>query len=326
MDTPPNQSATTEHEFRLDPLTREWVLIVGNRQDRPNLPTKDCPFCPGGLEAPSEYDAYAFSNRWPALVSGEPTDFDAIAAAGEIVAPGVGAAEVVLYAPDHSGSLATIGIDGCRRVVDLWAERTAALLATPEICSVLIFENRGGEVGATIPHPHGQIYAFGFVPPLQRIEAAVLAEHGCSICKDCEAGEDADRERLVYDSNGWSASVPYAAGYPYELLLAPSDHIGSLDLLASDARDGLAAALNSIVECYDRLFDAPMPYMMWIHQETSPATLSPGAHLHLHFAPALRSPNIQRYVAAAEVGSRVLSNPLLPETAAKHLRDALAGE
>jgi len=294
VDTPPNQSSTNGHEFRLDPLTREWVLIVGNRQDRPNLPTEDCPFCPGGLETPGEYDAYAFTNRWPALVSGEPTDFDAIAAAGEMVAPAVGAAEVVLN--------------------------------TPEICSVLIFENRGGEVGATIPHPHGQIYAFGFVPPLQRIEAEVLAEHGCSICADFATESDAERERLVYDSNGWSASVPYAAGYPYEILLTPNDHIGSLNLLTSDSRDGLAAALNTVVESYDRLFDAPMPYMMWIHQETSPATPSPGAHLHIHFAPALRSENVQRYVAAAEVGSRVLSNPLLPETAANHLRDALASK
>ena len=326
MEEALNQPPTTEHEFRLDPLTREWVLIVGNRQDRPNLPTKDCPFCPGGLEAPSEYETYAFTNRWPALVSGEPTDFDAIAAAGGASAAAIGAAEVVLYSPEHSGSLATIGADGCRRVVDLWAERTATLLNTPEICSVLIFENRGGEVGATIPHPHGQIYALGFVPPLQRIEAEVLESHGCSICKDCASKTGADRERDVYDSNGWSASVPYAAGYPYEILLSPNDHIGSLDLLASDSRDELAAALNTIVACYDRLFDAPMPYMMWIHQETSPATPSPGAHMHLHFAPVLRSRNVQRYVAAAEVGSRVLSNPLLPETAAKHLRDALAAE
>lgn len=326
MNTPQNQSSTTEHEFRLDPLTREWVLIVGNRQDRPNLPSSDCPFCPGGLEAPSEYDTYAFTNRWSALISGDPTNFEALAAGEAVAAPAVGAAEVVLYAPEHTGSLATIGIDGCRRVVDLWAQRTEALLNTPEIRSVLIFENRGGEVGATIPHPHGQIYAFGFVPPLQRIEAEVLASHGCSICKDCAADTDADSERLVYDSNGWSASVPYAAGYPYEILLAPKDHIGSLPLLESDSRDGLAAALNKIVECYDRLFDEPMPYMMWIHQETSPAAPSPGAHLHIHFAPALRSANVQRYVAAAEVGSRVLSNPLLPEAAAKHLRDALASK
>jgi UDPglucose--hexose-1-phosphate uridylyltransferase len=250
VDEAPNQPPTTEHEFRLDPLTREWVLIVGNRQDRPNLPTKDCPFCPGGLEAPSEYETYAFTTRWPALVSGEPTDFDAIAAAGGASAPAIGAAEVVLYSPEHSGSLATIGVDGCRRVVDLWAQRTAALLNTPEISSVLIFENRGGEVGATIPHPHGQIYAFGFVTPLQKIEADVLESHGCSICKDCSSKTDA--ERVVYDSNGWSASVPYAAGYPYEILLAPNEHIGSLDLLASDSRDALARRDSTLSTVHNR--------------------------------------------------------------------------
>ena len=326
LNMPHSQTSPTGHEFRLDPLTREWVLIVGDRQDRPNLPITDCPFCPGGLEAPDDYDTYAFSNRWPALVAGEPTNYDSTAAAGLSNAPAVGAAEVVLYTPEHSGSLATIGVDGCRRVVDLWAERTEALLNTPEISSVLIFENRGSEVGATIPHAHGQIYAFGFVTPLQKIEAQVIAKHGCSICTAEAEPTDADRQRLVHAAEGWSASVPYAAGYPYEILLTPSEHIGSLNLLSDGSRHGLALALNNIVKRYDLLFDAPMPYMMWIHQETSPAAASPGAHLHLHFAPVLRSANTQRFVAAAEIGSRILSNPILPETAAQHLRDALANE
>ena len=105
-------------------------------------------------------------------------------AAGDRVrrAPARGASEVVLYSPDHAGSLATIGVDGARRVVDLWAERTEALLARPEIEYVLVFENRGALVGATIPHPHGQIYGFPFVPPVPRREAEVAAEHGCPVC------------------------------------------------------------------------------------------------------------------------------------------------
>ncbi len=331
QENPNNQTARTfenarDPHFRLDPLTHEWVLIVGNRQARPNLPSNDCPFCPGGLEAPDGYDVFAFTNRWPALLPGPKTNYDSIVEAGESEALAIGAAEVVLYTPEHSGSLATIGVDGCRRVVDLWAERTEELLNTPEISSVLIFENRGSEVGATIPHPHGQIYAFGFVTPLQKIEAQVAAAHGCPICLEYSEPNSDSNERLVHSREGWSARVPFAAGYPYELLLAPSEHVGSLNLLSDESRQGLAVALNNVVQRYDLLFDAPMPYMMWIHQESSPESLSPGAHLHLHFAPALRSANVQRYVAAAEVGSRTLSNPLLPETAAKHLRDALAAE
>lgn len=310
-------------EYRLDPLTREWVLIVGHRQSRPNLPTTDCPFCPGGLEAPMQYETRAFTNRWPAVVPGGPVDLAALASgAGPTTsAPAVGDAEVVLYTPEHTGSLATIGVEGVRRVVDLWAERTEALLAREEVASVFIFENRGPEVGATIHHPHGQIYAFGHVPPVQRVEAAVAAEHGCAVC-GALAADLADRSRIVHDGGEWVAAVPYASPYPYGILLAPRRHVPSLPDLDPAGRDGLAAALVDLVARFDRLFDGPFPYMMWIHQDTAPAMPEPGNHLHLHFAPPLRAPGVARYVAAAEVGSGVLQNPVAPEDAARHLREA----
>ncbi|MFM7616914.1 MAG: galactose-1-phosphate uridylyltransferase [Actinomycetes bacterium] len=313
--------APTGPEYRLDPLTREWVLVVGHRQGRPNLPTTDCPFCPGGLEAPAAYDVFAFTNRWPSLAPGAPIDLDALAETGTTRAPGVGAAEVVLYSPEHDGSLATIGPAGVRRVVDLWAERTAVLLARPEVRTVLVFENRGAEVGATIPHPHGQIYGLGLITPVQRREAQVAAAHGCAVCSELSA-DRADGSRVVRDASGWVATVPYAAAHPYALLLAPQEHVGSLPDLDDASRDGLAAALVDVVGRYDRLFDAPFPYMMWIHQETDPAGPGPGNHLHVHFAPPLRAAGVARFVAAAEVGTGTLQNPVTPETAAAHLRGA----
>jgi UDPglucose--hexose-1-phosphate uridylyltransferase len=303
-------------EYRLDPLTREWVLVVGHRQTRPNLPSTDCPFCPGGLEAPEDYEVRAFENRWPSLAPGAPVDLDDLAAHGATSAPGVGAAEVVLYSPEHDGSLATIGAAAVRRVIDLWAERTTELLARPEVRTVLVFENRGPEVGATIPHPHGQIYGLGLVTPVQRREAEVAGLHGCALCAD-DAGP-----RTVRDDGEWVTSVPYAAAYPYALLLAPRTHVGSLADLDDRARDGLAAALVEVVARYDRLFDATFPYMMWIHQETDPPAPGPGNHLHVHFAPPLRAAGVARYVAAAEVGTGTLQNPVAPETAAAHLREA----
>ena len=310
-------------EYRLDPLTREWVLVVGHRQARPNLPTSDCPFCPGGLEAPEHYETRAFTNRWPAVVPGAPVDLAALGldAGATTRAPAVGDAEVVLYTPEHSGSLATIGVEGARRVVDLWADRTAALLARPEVASVFVFENRGPEVGATIHPPHGQIYAFGHIPPVQRREAEVAAEHGCPVCAALATDLEEDA-RVVHAGAEWIAEVPFASPYPYGILLAPRQHVGSLPDLDDAARDGLAAALVDLVARFDRLFDAVFPYMMWIHQETVPAAPAPGNHLHLHFAPPLRAPGVARYVAAAEVGSGVLQNPVTPEDAARHLRDA----
>ncbi|MFM7064935.1 MAG: DUF4931 domain-containing protein, partial [Actinomycetes bacterium] len=130
---------------RTDPLTGRPTVVVGSRQGRPNLPTAGCPFCPGGLEAPDDYDVRWFANRWPAL--------------------GDERCEVVLYTPDHDAEFWSLGTEGARKVVDLWADRTAALGTRQDVDYVLVFENRGTEVGATIPHPHGQVYAFGTVPP-----------------------------------------------------------------------------------------------------------------------------------------------------------------
>jgi UDPglucose--hexose-1-phosphate uridylyltransferase len=306
-------------ELRFDPLTREWVAIVADRQARPNL-TPDgagaaaCPFCVGGLEAPDPYTVRAFENRWSPFAPGEPLDVNEplARASGFASLPGRGAAEVVLYSPDHDGSLATIGVEGARRVVDLWAARTEALLARPEIEYVLVFENRGALVGATIPHPHGQIYGFPFVPPVPRTEAAVAAEHGCPVCT-ATRDEVAAGTRVVRDDGGWLTYVPFASAYPYGVVLAPHEHHDGLPDLASGSRDGLAAALVELVARYDRLFDQEMPYLMWVHH---------GVHVHVHFAPPMRSATAQRYVASGEVGSGTLGNPVAPEAAAAALRGA----
>lgn len=288
-------------EFRHDALTGEWVAISGARQGRPNLPATDCPFCIGGLEAPEPYEVKAFPNRWPIFSPGEPVDF-----AGERV-PGRGAAEVVLYTPDHDATMASLGVAGVRRVVDLWAERTEALLARPEIEYVLVFENRGAEVGATIPHPHGQIYAFPFVPPLPAREAEVAAADGCALCPA------PPEELVVHSGRGWRGWVPFASGWPYGTLIAPEAHVAGVPDLDDAGRDGLAAALVDVLGRYDRLFDRPFPYTMWIH---------PGVHLHVHVAPPLRAAETMRFVAAGELGSGTLTNPVEPEAAAEALRNA----
>ncbi|MGZ6994468.1 MAG: galactose-1-phosphate uridylyltransferase [Acidimicrobiia bacterium] len=304
-------------ELRIDPLTREWVAILVDRQDRPNLApggagAASCPFCVGGLEAPEPYTVRAFENRWPPFAPGDPIDTDDALAHGTgfVSLPARGAAEIVLYSPDHSGSLATIGVPGARRVVDLWADRTEALLARPEIEYVHVFENRGALVGATIPHPHGQIYGFPFVPPVPQREAAVAAEHGCPVCAALR-NEVADGTRIVRDERGWVTYVPFASAYPYGVIVAPHDHLDGLPALEDASRDGLAAALVEIVSRYDGLFDAEMPYLMWVHH---------GVHVHLHFAPPLRAADTQRFVASGEVGSGTYGNPVAPEAAAAALR------
>ena len=278
---------------RIDELTRRPTVIVGSRQKRPNLPSGQCPFCPGGLEAPEPYDVFWFPNRWPAM----PDD----------------RCEMVLYTPEHDAEFWSLGQEGARRVVDLWAERTAALGARDDVDYVLVFENHGPEVGATIAHPHGQIYAYDSVPPepLRELVDGVLDVEHLS-------------EDLVVARHGnWTAWVPHAAVWPYELRLADAPGVGSLTDRACD-RDGLAATLIDVLARLDQLFDAPMPYMMWFHQRPTDGEPWPDARLHLHICPLYRAPGVQRFVASAELGGGLTFNPVRPVDAAAALR-ALPG-
>ena len=279
---------------RTDPLTGATVVVAGHRQGRPTLPRAGCPFCPGGLEAPDPYRVRWFVNRWPPMPEER--------------------CEIVLYTPEHDASFASLGVEGAAEVVGLWADRTAALGRRGDVAYVLVFENRGPEVGATIAHPHGQIYAFDHVPPAPAAELA-QATGTCVLCP----GEP-DGDRVVSRSGGWRAEVPWAAAWPFELLLSPSEHLPDLPSAREGARD-LAAVLVDALSRLDQLFAASAPYMLWFHQRPTGGGAWPGAHLHAHVAPLWRAPGVVRHVAAGELGSGVFFNPVVPEEAAARLRD-----
>ena len=286
----------TEHgrtpaELRTDVHTGAQTYVVGSRQARPNLPRNGCPFCPGGIEAPEPYDVRWFENRWPAM----PDD----------------RCEVVLYTSEHDATFWSLGARGARRVVDLWAERTAALGARPEISYVLVFENRGAEVGATISHPHGQIYAFDRVPP--------------EPLRELERGErfSEPEDRLVATAPGWRAWVPQAPVFPYALVLVPDGGVPDLPSLEEGGRDGLAVLLVDVLERLDRVFDAQTPYMLWIHQRPFDGGDWPQARLHVEIVSPWRAPGVPRFVAAGELGSGLFFNPVPPEVAARSLRDVV---
>ena len=276
--------------YRIDPLSGAPTWIVADRQDRPNLPTSDCPFCVGGREAPEEYRVRSFPNRWP------PFDRDR--------------AEIVLYTADHDASFADLSHDHAREVVDMWADRTAELGARDDVSYVLVFENRGPEVGATISHPHGQIYAFDIVPPVVGNEYHATADTAFT----------PPPEQIVATCGSWSAWVPRSATWPYELLLAPSVVVEDLPSLEDDERDDLADLLRDVVARLDGLFDAAMPFMLWFHQRPFDGIQRPALRVHAHIAPLLRSPGTQRFVAAGELGSGVWFNPVDPAQAAAQLR------
>jgi UDPglucose--hexose-1-phosphate uridylyltransferase len=220
----------------------------------------------------------------------------------------------VLYTSQHDATFWSLGTVGARKVIDLWAERSAALGAEPDVAYVLVFENRGPEVGATIAHPHGQIYAFDHVPDLPRTELA--------------RGDQFDHdpgERLVAAAGRWQAYVPAASAHPYGLMLTPSMPVPDLPSLDPAGRDELAALLVDVLERLDVLFDAVTPYMLWIHQRPFDDNHWPDARLHIEIVCPWRSRGVARFVAAGELGSGVYFNPVTPQSAAAALRAVVLG-
>jgi len=278
-------------DLRIDPYLDAAVYVVGSRQGRPNLPsvpaTADCPFCPGGREAPEMYHTRWFVNRWPAF----PDD----------------RCEVVLYSPDHDASLASLGPLGVGAVIDMWTERTRALGSRHDVAYVLIFENRGADVGATISHPHGQIYAYDHVPP----RPATMWER--------QWQPNPSPERQVSENRSWTAYVPHAPAYPVALTIAPKRRCGSLTDLDDESRADLAAVLIEIGTRLDRLYDQPLPYMMWINQRPSDGSHAE-AWMNIEVVSPWRAAGLARYIAAAEIGGGEYFNPVIPEELAATLR------
>ncbi len=279
----------TSEDLRVDPALGTRVHVVGARQGRPNLPSTGCPFCVGGVEAPDPYDVRWFPNRWPAMPHER--------------------CEVVLYTSDHDATFASLGVSGARRVIDLWADRTAELGARDDVHYVLVFENRGPEVGATITHPHGQIYAFDHVPERQ------LALLSAGWTPDVDAGD-----RLVAASHGWTVSVPVASPFPIALSIAPEVQVPDLLSLTDDARNVLAAVLVDTFGRLDALYGRALPYMMWLHQRPTDGDDWHRAWFNIQIVSPWRAAGVQRFIAAAEVATGEYFNPVVPEDLAAALR------
>jgi len=282
---------------RTDPWLGTLTHVVASRQNRPNLPSTGCPFCVGGLEAPEPYTVKVIPNRWPPMPDGR--------------------CEVVLYTSDHDARLSTLGADNVRELVDVWAERTHVLGARNDIDFVLIFENSGRAVGATIDHPHGQIYAFDHVPdrPRKRIAAGWKP--------------DPTSDRLIVEHAGWAATVPYVSAYPLAVEIAPSERVPDLIAMSAAQRRGFGEILQNVLRRIETLHGEPTPTMMWFNQRPtvngSKAREIDGINdswFNVEIVSPWRAPNMMRYIAAAEVATNEYFIPLVPEDLASRLRDA----
>ncbi len=331
---------------RWNPLKRDWVVVSPHRTQRPwqgqteekaTPPSLEydptCYLCPGntragGHKTPAYTGTYVFENDFAAL------KFDVPVASMDLNKSGLlraeterGICRVLCFDPRHDLTLATMELPAIRRVVDMWDAQAAELGARPEVHYVQIFENRGSMMGASNPHPHGQIWATEHIPNEPTLELAAQLEyfeqHRVSLLTAYLELELNQRERIVAENDTWVALVPFWAVWPFELLVLPKRRVGSLAELIGSERDGLAAILQQVTRGYNRVFDTPFPYSMGLHPAPSDNEEHPEWHLHAHFyPPLLRSATVRKFM----VGFELLGSPqrdITPESAAETLRLAM---
>jgi UDPglucose--hexose-1-phosphate uridylyltransferase len=317
-------------QLRYDPLVDEWVAIAAHRQTRTFLPpTNACPLCPSTPSFASEipapdYDVAVFENQFPSFsdrVSAH--EVDAINAMVP-VRPGVGRCEVVCFTSDHNSAFGSLPASRVRTVIDALADRTAEMSGLPGVAQVFPFENRGVEIGVTLHHPHGQIYAYPTVPPRTKLMLAAAARHrdrtgGRDLYADTLAAERADGARVIGSNEHWTAYVPAAARWPFEVQLAPHRKVPDIPALSDAERDAFGPLYLDVLRRFDGLFGKPMPYISAWHQ----AVVGEGrelGHLHLQLFSIRRAADKLKFLAGSESAMGYFINDVVPERAAEMLR------
>jgi UDPglucose--hexose-1-phosphate uridylyltransferase len=309
---PPLPVGSTEQGIRWDELAGEWVVIAAARQDRTFLPPPDqCPLDPSRPGRPTEipadnYDVVVFENRFPSLR--EP----------------LGRCEVVCFTSDHYSCFSRLTPERVRTVFEAWVDRTEVLSALPGTEQVYCFENRGEEIGVTLSHPHGQIYAFPFVTPrtAQMVQRA-RSYQGDNLFDDLVAAEARAAVRVVARNEHWIAFVPEAARWPYEVRIFPAARVPDLPATGEAAREAFGPLYLDVLRRFDALFGQPVPYIAAWHQ--APVSDEPARRqfaAHLQVLSVRRAAGKLKYLAGTESGAGVWINDIVPEEAAQRLREA----
>ena len=314
-------------ELRWHPFTKDWVMIASNRQNRPQMPKDWCPFCPGSGKVPDNYDVYKYDNDFPAL-SQNPSEPDDVANDFFKVKPSYGKCEVVLYSPGHTTTLPELSVDHITKLVDLWCERFDAISEDENIKYVFIFENRGNVVGVTMPHPHGQIYGYSFIPKKIELELESAKEYkeekgNCIFC-DMLKEEKKFEKRIIFSNEHFTVFLPFFTEYPYGVYIFSNEHKNNISQFTPEERRSLAAILRETVGMLDSLFDYNFPYMMCMHNApvNTEEDVSDYYHFHIEFFPPMRSADKQKFNASSETGVWAHCNPTRPEDTAEELREA----
>jgi UDPglucose--hexose-1-phosphate uridylyltransferase len=314
--------------LRRHPLLEEWVIYATHRQNRTFLPSpEDDPLAPTEdprrpTELPAgDYEVAVFENRFPSLSidCGPPPQIE-----GAETASALGSCEVVVFAQAASCSLGELPLDRICLVLEVWADRTRRLQEAG-LSYVMPFENRGVEMGATLQHPHSQIYGYGFLPQRQARAIKVLQEHysgtGRNLIADLAAAERERNIRVIAARGGAVAFAPPFAQFPYETWVVPARPVPDLAGLGDAEREDMAFALSQSLRRLDRLWDRPMPYLMTVNQAPTDGLAHPEWTVHIQIQPIRRAPDKLKFLAGTELGAGVFANDVTPEAAAAALRE-----
>ncbi|ACC78996.1 galactose-1-phosphate uridylyltransferase [Nostoc punctiforme] len=325
--SPSNEPVQANPHLRWHPLRGEWVAYASHRQGRTFMPPPEYnPLAPTtNPEFPTElpqgkYDVAVFDNRFPSMTPTANNPPDTIVE----TLPANGACEVVVFTQDARASLSSLELDHLDLLLEVWGDRTRELGLNPQIQYVLPFENKGVEVGVTLHHPHGQIYAYPFIPPVPArmlsMQQEYYEKHRRGLLQDLIQKEIADNRRIIYQDEYAIAFVPVCARYPYEVWIAPKEPVSTFMDLTPEQRWGLAKALKTVTLKYDGLWNRPFPYLMAWFQAPTDGLAHPEAHLHAEFFPPYRTSERLKYLAGTELAAGMFANDALPEEKAKELQ------
>ena len=325
--SPFSEPQNANPHLRWHPLRGEWVTYAAYRQNRTYQPPPQ--YNPLAVTADAdhptelpkgEYEIAVFDNRFPALA----VDAHDPPVLTVPTAPANGHCEVVVFTQDAQAALCGLALSRIELLLQVWADRTLKTGGRPQIQYVLPFENRGAEVGVTLHHPHGQIYAYPFVPPVPARmlaqEQAYYMEHASSLLCDMARDEAASGERVIYAGEYAIAFVPACARYPYEVWVMPTAPVKDFAALTLPQREDLARALKTVLLKYEGLWDRPFPYLMTWYQAPTDGLPHPETQLHAQFSPPYRTRDRLKYLAGTELGAGMFAMDVLPETTAFELQ------
>lgn len=319
-------------EFRYNPLLDDWTIVNGARNKRPDMPAGYCAFCPGSGKVPDSYDVLKYDNDWPSM-STNPAEPDPVATDFFQTAPSYGQCEVILYSDEHNAHLRDLSQEHLEKLVRLWQERFVEISQDEDIKYILTFENRGEEVGTTQPHPHGQLYGYGFMPLRLRLELEnskkYYEENGVGLLQKLRDEELKFEERVVYEDEHFVVFIPFYTDWPYMTYVIPKrNDVQNFTDFDDDLVSALANLLKNLQGAYDTLFDRPFPYMMGIYQNplhTEEFADSKNYYpFNIKFFPPLRGENSIKWNASSETAAWGKTNPRIPEECAAELRAAWA--